>query len=124
MVARSRAPAPAPEAPGRPARRRARAGDPAEAPAALADGAVGPARGAQAGRDLPGGAGGPARAARRGVVDLPAVARPGVVLRHALRGQRQAVPMTGEPPPWTGFLKAVPAALQRQAVLVTGVAAS
>jgi len=103
VVARSRAPAPAPEAPGRPARRRARAGDPAEAPAALADGAVGPARGAQAGRDLPGGAGGPARAARRGVVDLPAVARPGVVLRHALRGEHEAVLVTGEPPPRTGF---------------------
>ena len=70
---------------------RPRAGNPAAAPAALADGAVAPARGAQAGRDLPGGAGGPASAARRGVVDLPAVARPGAVLRHALRGQHQAV---------------------------------
>jgi hypothetical protein len=95
-VARSRPPAPAPEAPGRPARRRARAGNPAAAPPALADGAVAPARGTQAGRDLPGGARGPALAARRGVVDLPAVARPGAVLRHALRGQHEAVLVTGD----------------------------
>jgi hypothetical protein len=85
-------PGPPPEAPGRTPRRRqrrARAWNPSAAPAAVADSAVAPVRGAQAGGDLPGGADGPA--GRRVVVDLPAVARPGALLRHALRGQHQAV---------------------------------
>ncbi|CAD6244004.1 unnamed protein product [Miscanthus lutarioriparius] len=107
-LARSRPPSP-PEAPGRPARRRlqgrARAGNPAQAPAALAHGALAAARGPQAGSDLPGGARGPAGSDRHVVVvDLPAVDRPGAMLRHTVRGQHQAVLVTRRRrPPWMVF---------------------
>lgn len=98
-LARAGPPAP-PEAPRRPARRRqgrAWAGNPAQAPAALADGAVAAARGPQAGGGLLGGARGPAGSDRHVVIDLPAVDRPGAMLRHAVRGQHQAVQLVRGP---------------------------
>ncbi|CAD6250642.1 unnamed protein product [Miscanthus lutarioriparius] len=109
-LARARPQAP-PEAPGRPTRRqrqgRAWAWNPAQAPAALAHSAVAAARGPQAGGDLLGGARGPAGSDRHVVVvDLPAVDRPGSMLRHAIRGQHQAVLVrrrAAPSPPWMVF---------------------
>lgn len=97
-VARAGAPPPPPETPGCPARQRqvrvARAG----APAAVAGRAMAPARGAPARRDLHGGAGRPARAGARRVVGVvPAVDRPGALLRHAVRGQHQGVLVNAAP---------------------------